>query len=344
MVYKKIFLTNLPAFYKINLFNEINKKQKILVVFTGEDSIKRNKDFSNTTMEFDKLDLSKKNKLFKILTILKLIWTYNFDEIIVGGWDQLYYWIVALLNRTKKNGVIVESSIFESQQIGIKRIVKKIFLKKFVKIYVSGIAQKKLVESILGNDKILKNKYIIKTGGVGIFRYQEQPKFQVKEKVTDFLYIGRLASEKNLELLIQVFNELPSLRLTIVGEGTLKKNIIELKKSNINLMDYVPNNQLNNIYRDHDVFILPSIIEPWGLVVQEALNNGLPLILSDKVGCYPDYIENKGLLFHYNDRQDLLNTVKQITDISNYNFFAKEVSELNFEKLMVSQVLKFVDQ
>jgi hypothetical protein len=39
------------------------------------------------------------------------------------------------------------------------------------------------------------------------------------------------------------------------------------------------NGLLPNIYQKNDVFILPSIGEPWGLVVEEALNNGLPVII-----------------------------------------------------------------
>jgi len=43
--YDTIIITNLPAFYKINLFNEINKRKKIYVVFTGTDAGQRNADF-----------------------------------------------------------------------------------------------------------------------------------------------------------------------------------------------------------------------------------------------------------------------------------------------------------
>ena len=50
---KKIIITNIPAFYKIRLYNEVNKKVSLTVVFTDAIESDRNKDFVSGLMEFD---------------------------------------------------------------------------------------------------------------------------------------------------------------------------------------------------------------------------------------------------------------------------------------------------
>ena len=49
----KLIITNLPSFYKIKLFNEINKKVKLKVFYTGHSPEQRNKDFFDEVAEFD---------------------------------------------------------------------------------------------------------------------------------------------------------------------------------------------------------------------------------------------------------------------------------------------------
>lgn len=63
-----------------------------------------------------------------------------------------------------------------------------------------------------------------------------------------------------------------------------------MAKDNIRFLGHVPNDSLPEIYERHDVFILPSRYEPWGLVVEEALFRGLPVIASDKVGSAADMV------------------------------------------------------
>ena len=56
-----------------------------------------------------------------------------------------------------------------------------------------------------------------------------------------------------------------------------------------------------------DLFVLPSRHEPWGLVVNEAMSAGLPVIVSDEVGCWPDLVKDgvNGFVFPVGDREAL---------------------------------------
>lgn len=324
----KIIITNLPSFYKINLYNEINKSCKLLVIYTWDHSHGRNQDFFEGTMHFDHIHLND-GGVFRILKLIKVISSYKYRELILSGWDSFPLWIGAFISCKSKNSIVVESSLYESSITGLKGFVKQLFLSRVSKVYASGNSQKALVEE-LG----FQNKIVI-TKGVGVFNYIPQPPYIERDKVSKFLYVGRLTAVKNLQFLIRVFSILPNCELTIVGFGELESELKAMAPRNITFMGAVPNKYLFQVYQEHDVFILPSYSEPWGLVVEEALNNGLPVIVSDRVGCADEIIEDgiNGLIFKNNDTQSLHDCIKKIQNIEIYNKMRRSISELDFEEI-----------
>jgi glycosyltransferase involved in cell wall biosynthesis len=65
--------------------------------------------------------------------------------------------------------------------------------------------------------------------------------------------------------------------------------------------------ELPALYDLCDLFVLPSSYEPWGLVVNEVMNVGRPVIVSDRVGCWPDLVKSEvnGGIFPAGDAQAL---------------------------------------
>lgn len=333
----KLIITNLPSFYKIKLFNEINKKVKLKVFYTGHSPEQRNKDFFDEVAEFDSDFLFRKSKLSAIIRLIKIIFTTRYDELMIGGWDEVYFWIAAFLSPKKKNSMVVESSYLESKTTGAKGFIKKIILKRISKVYASGSSQEKLVRD-LGY-----SKNVIITKGVGIFNYHAQPQFLARHEVKNFLFVGRLSPEKNLEYLIGKFNNHPELHLDIIGFGPEEDKLKSIAGANTRFLGAVNNKDLAAYYQQSDVFILPSKSEPWGLVVEEAFNNGIPVMVSNHVGC-ADEIVNKsnGVIFSL-DEDDFEEKLNYITNIDNYNSMRKSISLMDFdaiEKYQVSCYLK----
>lgn len=116
-----------------------------------------------------------------------------------------------------------------------------------------------------------------------------------------------------------------------------------MAKSNITFLGQINNRELYKFYRDADVFILPSKSETWGLVVEEALNNGTPVIVSDKVGCAIDLVtEDTGLIFRSGDGDDLKAKVLKMCNIAYYNNIRGSISTLDFDKRAERQVQSFL--
>jgi glycosyltransferase involved in cell wall biosynthesis len=101
------------------------------------------------------------------------------------------------------------------------------------------------------------------------------------------LYVGRLAREKNLNVLFEMaarcFAADPSLRLWLVGDGPYRNECKELARhlgigDRVRFVGFVPRVEVDRYYAAADIFVFPSITETQGLVVQEAMSYGLPAV------------------------------------------------------------------
>jgi glycosyltransferase involved in cell wall biosynthesis len=128
------------------------------------------------------------------------------------------------------------------------------------------------------------------------------------------LYVGRLAIEKGIQVLVDASNRLEvEHTLDIVGSGPLEAMLRKHGSNRIRFLGFIPRNELGAVYAAHDVACVPSLTEPFGLVVAEALAAGLPVIGSS-TGGIPDMIRDgfNGLLVRPNDADALSRALKTI--------------------------------
>jgi glycosyltransferase involved in cell wall biosynthesis len=107
-------------------------------------------------------------------------------------------------------------------------------------------------------------------------------------------------------------------QLRIVGGGPLKESLSQqIGDSDVLLDDWLPYGALPDMYAAATCFILPSSFEPWGLVVNEAMAAGLPIILSDAVGALPDLLTTEnGWSFNHNSVADCVRCLNQLAATS----------------------------
>ena len=329
---QKIIVTNIPAFYKIRMYNEDNKQVRLHVIFTEAIESDRNSDFVNGDIQFQYTILKGTNRQ-KISQAISIVKSIDYAELILGGWDHPVLWVLAFRFPKKKNAFFIESSYFESTTSGMKGFIKSLFVKRLSKVYASGKSQRRITDELC-----FKGETII-TKGVGVFNYIPQPAYTPKDKVQNFFYVGRFVEVKNLKYLITVFNSLPQYNLYLAGFGEQEEELKAMAKQNVHFLGAINNKELSGYYQQMDVFVLPSKIEPWGLVVEEALNNGLPVIVSNRVGCAEEIInESNGLIFQYNNPEDLTRVILKMSDIAFYNNLRKNISLMDFEKTEKKQI------
>ncbi len=334
-----VIVTHLPSFYKIHLYNRLAKSKKIFVIFIGLSSADREKDFTKSEMNFpfavvNKTDFQTRNIFFSSKHTLSLLRTIHYKNIIVNGWDLPEFWVSVIASFRASKGVAVESSVYESNAKGLKGLSKRLFLSFLNFALPSGQPQLALLEA-LGFKGLVR-----KVGGVGIPSLVTRNYKTEKNKINRFIFIGRLVQEKNLVFLINFFNQHPEYQLTIVGTGVLENELGQLSGKNITFSGYVANKDLLTLFAVHDILILPSTSEPWGLVVEEALQNGLPVIVSDRVGCHMDLVDkyHAGITFKSKSEDSLLQAVTFMCNPENYNSFCSAIRKMNFDEFYESQV------
>jgi glycosyltransferase involved in cell wall biosynthesis/UDP:flavonoid glycosyltransferase YjiC (YdhE family) len=96
--------------------------------------------------------------------------------------------------------------------------------------------------------------------------------------------VGRLAHRKGFDLLIRAFERarLPGARLVIVGEGSHRHRLERLAGERVTLTGF--RRDVKDLYQAFDVFVCPSSYEPFGRVIVEALDGGVPVIATDAQG------------------------------------------------------------
>ena len=334
----KLFVNVSPAFYKTMLFNAINKREKIFVAYQdapnrpyrGSDFFKGDKEFEYVYMTGTVLKICRE--------LFLLVRNTKYDELIVGGYDIIYPWLAILLSPRKKNAVIIESTFRDTKKKGFRAFLKWLFFKRVSKAYVCGKSHADLVKYFGFKGKI------VDIGSVGFIRRVAQPPYQERKKVENFVYVGRLVLVKNLEWTIRRFVNHPDLKLKIIGVGELESKLKSISPPNVQFVGEIPNTELSKYYQDADVFVLPSYYEPYGLVVEEALNNGTPVLVSHMIGCQDNLVAaNKvGLVFRIGDVDDFEKQLSQIRDVETYNQLRKNISYLDFEKFEENMVKSFI--
>ena len=131
-----------------------------------------------------------------------------------------------------------------------------------------------LVPSRSCQEELIKkgfNNVVVWTRGVA--RNLISNKTFKKSKKTKIIYVGRVSKEKNLEPLCELENKF---EITIVGEGPIL-NKLKAKCPRINFTGYRFGRELADTLKEHDVFCFPSKTDTFGIVMIEALANGLPI-------------------------------------------------------------------
>jgi len=170
-------------------------------------------------------------------------------------------------------------------------------------MFVGGIRSKEYYRSLgfpekyfwLGQNVVDNNFYSSRSNEVSIDRNIYRSKYNLPHRY--FLCPTRLAPEKNLERLLKAFAKYKAENgkwdLVITGSGPQDQKLITLTKAlglegNVTFKGWIKTEEMPVYYGLASCAILPSVSEPWGLVVNEAMACGLPVLVSDKCGCQPE--------------------------------------------------------
>jgi glycosyltransferase involved in cell wall biosynthesis len=139
------------------------------------------------------------------------------------------------------------------------------------------------------------------------------------------LFASKLQSRKRCADLLEAYKNLssgdgiePNPYLVIVGDGeeraALERETAESKLNGVRFCGFRNQSELPRFFDIASVFVLPSRHEPWGLIVNEVMNAGRAVIVSDEVGCQPDLITDgvEGCIFPAGDVAALTAALRRV--------------------------------
>lgn len=253
---------------------------------------------------------------------------YKPDVIILTGYYDFAQ--VFLLWWAKRNGIRVimqnESTAADHDRGGWKERIKRWIFGQCDGFFCFGTQSANyLIQLGVNPDKILLRKSAVDNNTLQAAykralpnRVQEQNRLGLRPN--NFVFVGRFIAFKNLPLLISAFSEaLKQSRqsadwgLVLLGEGpdydSLSNQINALNlAAQVKLMPSRPWYQVPDILALSDVLVLPSLSEPWGLVVNEAMACGMPVVVSDRCGCAADLVQESknGFVFDPRNQSQLI--------------------------------------
>lgn len=309
-----------PANYTNDLIENVYDEAGIRYSFLHSSSIASNdiKLTSKATWLFDQ------NSFLKNIQFLWNCSTKH-DLIIFNGYNHPEFiplWIFSFFN---KSFIGIESDTPYRETKGIKGLIKRMYLGLI-------FSNKKLLGLAGGNGlhKDLFLKYGMPAKRIFLLPmmvnnakyYQLYKQDRPPQNKLKFIFVGRLVPEKNLMLMVKAFKAVlqhgKMAELDIIGDGICRNGLEELIAGTtaIKLVGKKFGSALTEVYHNADVLILPSSFEPWGLVVNEALSAGLPVICSSAVGAVNDLVLNPdaGWIFEYTNEKKLIDILNSIID------------------------------
>lgn len=181
-------------------------------------------------------------------------------------------------------------NIFMKYRPDLWPMAKSVLLDSAAVIFLSPAYRDQLISRL---PNTLAKKVALKTvvipSGVGSSWLEHQPLMSEQKKIIRALYVGDFTANKNISKIlrsVEEFSRTRSVRLTLVGGGGKGEKDVEKDLANPRFQfvtrhkPIYDSNILRDLVRNHDIFIMPSIKETFGIVYLEALSQGLPIIYS----------------------------------------------------------------
>jgi len=331
------FLTNIPTPYRNHQFHQIAVAAEARgaidfeVWFTGEtnnpvfkipsDEVKYPYRFLASPY------ISGPQLLARVAQLFRLLVRDNPHLIIVGGHFNAPLQAACLLARLPVGfrAMLFCENHRAFRSSPLRDYVRRFLMRGFTAFVVPGRLQEAYVRNMLDGGACLRfhrmpnvvaeNVFGRAGSRVGPVRTEVRQQLGLDDSCRVFLSVMRLESVKGSDLLMDAVEDLPEhCRVLIVGEGSLLSRFEchpHVRSGKVILLGHCDEAEVARVLAASDLFVLPSRNDPYPLAVIEALWAGLPLILSDSVGCHPEALEpeQNGYLCESGSKRSLANAL-----------------------------------
>ncbi len=351
---KILFITNIPAPYRIDFYNELGKYYDLTVLFEAkrapgitfnwkEDAIRNFKTIflKEGNIEEKRIDWS----IFKYIKSLK------YDRIVITNYAYATEMMALLSIKSRKIPYYYEldGAMANYQEAKIKRFIKRFFLSgakgyispskisdEYIKFYAGSKARiYRYPFTSLKESDILQNPVT----------YQEKADIKKQLKIAEnkiVLAIGQFIPRKGFDILLKASQHInKEVGIYIVG-GKPTPEYLKMQQdmnlTNVHFEGFKTKQELSLYFKAADIFVHPTREDIWGLVINEAMGYGLPTITTNKCVAGMELLPAECIIDTENVEQ-LSNSInKMLADES----LCKELSKENLEKIKEYTIEKMV--
>jgi len=251
------------------------------------------------------------------------------DYLMIVGYFSVYSILAAILGKYygKVNILVSDSRYEDKRRYLIVEWLKRFWVKIFDGIMVAGVASKKYMIGLGCADNIVVEGCNVIDNGYYFNVAQYARQRHVLKAPKYFLSVGQLIHRKNMVRLLKAYDiyskeSKDPWGLIICGDGPQWHKIVrfinEEKISNVVLKGFLQRKELAIVYANAKCFILASLQDTWGMVVNEAMASRLPVLVSRYAGAGIDLVvsgENGYLIDPYSERE-MAEKMNQISNMS----------------------------
>ena len=288
-----LWVTNMPAPYRIPLWDDLSHEFQLKVLFGLPNSnwrgwhVPDNRGwdyhfFSNKYLKIGEYEMPL--KVFGLNRFVK-----SQDVVIIGGWENPFYLTVVILCRYYRIPYFI---FYGDRKKNVIQYLPQTLLKKFVFKSATGVISlsHQTTRNLLAVG-ILEKKILTLFNPHNQKKALETKRIQSEKHGHRFIFIGQLIDRKSPIELFDAFVKMgnPQDTLTFLGSGKLKETLVKkiingALEERVKMEKSISSEDVLKYLRGFDTLVLPSKEEIWGQVVNEAYAMGLNIVVSENCG------------------------------------------------------------
>jgi glycosyltransferase involved in cell wall biosynthesis len=298
----KIFLlTNIPAPYRIPVFNRVADVlgDDFLVVFCAKTEPNRLWDVSHFAFRHEYLNenfkVSRGSFIHNNRDVLGALKRFLPDVVITTGFNptSLYAWGYSLLSG-KCHIPMTDGWIMSEHKLGFKhRLVRRLVFRTSKAFIGAGKKSLELYKNYgIGDEHLFKSHLCIDNS-----QFIRQAQNMIRPY--DLMFAGQIIERKMPDFFIDVVTKVKEIRgkarVLIIGDGPLRERMLtKLAERDIDVdySGFVPQKDLSGFYCRARILLFTTSNDPWGIVANEALASGTPVITCPCSGVADDLVVN----------------------------------------------------